>query len=63
MYRHEDAVLGLRTIPSSENPLKGKVEINGSAIFTVDVEKKVVQVKEGDKVYPIGDELIYQVGN
>ncbi|XP_034937128.1 leucine--tRNA ligase, cytoplasmic [Chelonus insularis] len=63
LYRYEDPILGTRTIPTTEDILRGKVLIPSNAVFNVKLDCNVIELTEGTNVYQIGDEILYVVKN
>ncbi|XP_011296656.1 leucine--tRNA ligase, cytoplasmic [Fopius arisanus] len=61
LYRFEDPILGPRTIPSSQDILKGTVEIPSNAVFSINTDTNVVTLKVGDSSCEIGSEILYYV--
>ncbi|KAK0084718.1 hypothetical protein PV325_006527 [Microctonus aethiopoides] len=60
LYRYEDPIIGPRTLPTTHDILKGKVLIPSDAIFNVNPETNLIEVKvEKNNVYPIGNEILY----
>ncbi|CAG9765535.1 unnamed protein product [Ceutorhynchus assimilis] len=59
LYHYEDPTLGPVTMPSFEEPLKGKHLIPENAIFKVDLEKSSIKVSSADKLIEVGKQVIY----
>ena len=61
LYRFEDPLRGIRTLPNFEEILAGKVEVTSTSTFSVDLENHTVLVNEGGKCCDIGGVLTYWV--
>ncbi|KAL7300784.1 hypothetical protein TKK_0006759 [Trichogramma kaykai] len=61
VYRHEDPVLGPRSIPSSENILRGMQRIPDDAIFSVDFDKNIINLLINNTAHHVGNEVVYCV--
>ncbi|XP_048523104.1 leucine--tRNA ligase, cytoplasmic [Dendroctonus ponderosae] len=59
LYRFEDPLLGLVTMPAFGEPLKGKQQIPPNAEFLVDLENSQVSVAYDKKVIDIGQQVTY----
>lgn len=59
LYRFDDPVLGLVTMPSFDEPLKGKSLIPQNATFDVNVENSLINVVYDKKVIDIGKQVTY----
>ncbi len=46
LYRYEDPILGPRKIPSAEDPMEGKVQIQEGELFSIDVDKDTVSISK-----------------
>lgn len=57
LYRYDDP--NLESTPIAENILDGKTEIPSYAVFTVNIERKTVEINVAGETYPIGKRLIY----
>ena len=64
LYRYEDAVMGPLTLPSFDEPLKGKLKCEEGIVFALDVDKNSVNISNGDGAkYCINNLLVYCVDN
>ena len=64
LYRYEDALMGPLTLPSFDEPLKGKLKCDEGIVFDLDVEKNSVNVSNaGGAKYCINNLLVYCVDN
>lgn len=64
LYRFEDPVLGPRTMPTLTKPLEGKVKIEASSKFRINVDKQTVGLQTGadqSKLVNLGDIVVYRL--
>ena len=61
LYRHQDPIMGPRTIPSTENMLQNKEKISDDGVFLIDFDKELVSIKVGNETINVGEQLIYCV--
>uniref|UniRef100_T1HF84 Leucine--tRNA ligase ubiquitin-like domain-containing protein n=3 Tax=Rhodnius TaxID=13248 RepID=T1HF84_RHOPR len=60
-WRWEDPLLGSRVVPNLNTVTAGKVKLENSSLFRVNIDNKVIQVEENGKIYNIGDSISYIV--
>ncbi|XP_015605732.1 leucine--tRNA ligase, cytoplasmic [Cephus cinctus] len=61
LYRYEDPVLGPRSIPTSDDILRGKIKILPDTVFDVNLETKVISINEAGKVEPVSTDIVFLV--
>ncbi|XP_014609108.1 PREDICTED: leucine--tRNA ligase, cytoplasmic [Polistes canadensis] len=59
LYRYNDPIMGPRLKPNLDNILAGKTLLPDDALFIINAEKESAEVKIKDKIYPLGNELVY----
>lgn len=63
LLHYEDAILGPRRLPLFDNPTAGKVQIEDTDVFSVDLDSKKVLLKRDSVVKDIGSQIIYIIKN
>ncbi|KAF7287224.1 hypothetical protein GWI33_002043 [Rhynchophorus ferrugineus] len=59
LYRFEDPIIGLVTLPSFEEPLKGKTAIPHNSTFNVDLDTSEINVVLDKKTVGLGKQVTY----
>jgi hypothetical protein len=61
LWRYEDPELGPRKMPEFGKPLAGKVLIEPSSVFSINLDSKEVTISVGKSSHKLGSQIIYIV--
>ena len=59
--RYDDPAMGPRILPVYNNPMAGKVELDATSKFCVDISKNKVSVTRNGSQVDIGSQMVYMV--
>lgn len=61
LWRYKDPVLGPRLIPNYLQQMENNVLMTLETIFSINIEKKLIEFDDGQSKQPLGDTIIYVV--
>lgn len=61
LWRYKDPVLGPRLIPNYLQPTENSVLMTSETIFSINLDKKLIEYQESQTLHPLGTKIIYVV--